>query len=177
MAQHGTRIVEPEFVSADPFARLAAELRAQTIAELRAALRAADDPVLKKLAVDIVPALFRNGYLGEDAGAGARWAHAFAKPRFTALPTFLVRVHSGEFTSDDAANLHMTMEGAGITQAALALIGEGAVPSAIRTMLGARVPWLLDTDGLANLMMNATVGVTVKVYETKLLNAAYFRSA
>jgi len=162
-------------VSADPFARLAAELRAQTLVELRAALRAADDPVLKKLAVDIVPALFRNDYRGEEAGAGARWAHAFAKPRFSALPAFLVRVHSGPFTTDDAANLHMTMDGANISQAAVAIIGEGALPAAVRTMLGAKVPWLLDTDGLANLMMNASIGVTPRVYETKLLNEGYFR--
>jgi hypothetical protein len=164
-------------VSADPFARLAAEQRAQTLTELCDALRAAEDPVLKKLAVDIVPALFRNDYRGEAAGAGARWAHAFAKPRFFALPTFLVRVHSGAFTPDDAANLHMTMEGAGIAQAALAIIGRGALPPETRSLLGARVPWLLDTDGLANLMMNASVGVTPRVYQTKLLNAAYFRPA
>jgi len=145
--------------------------------ELRAALRAADDPVLKKLAVDIVPPLFRNDYRGEDAGSGARWAHAFAKPRFNALPTFLVRVHSGPFTSDDAANLHMTMEGAAISQAALAVIADAPLPQGVRSLLGARVPWVLDTDGLANLMMNASVGVTPRVYETKVLNEGYFRSS
>lgn len=175
MAQHGTRIVGLRGVSADPFARLAAELRAQTMKELRAALRAADDPLLKRLAVDIVPPLFRNDYRGEAAGAGARWAHAFARPRIAALPTFLVRIHSGPFTSDDAANLRMTMEGAGIAQAALAVIDEAALPPSIRSSLGTLVPWLLDTDSLANLMMNACVGVTARVYETKLLNAEYFR--
>jgi hypothetical protein len=161
-------------MTADPFARLAAELRAQTQAELREALRGATDPILQKLAVDLVPALFRNDYRGEAAAAGARWAHAFAKPRFTALPTFLVRIHSGPFSPDDAANLRMTMQGANITQAAVAVISDGAMPGGVRALLGAAVPWLLDTDGLVNLMMNANVGVTSRIYETKCVNAAYF---
>jgi hypothetical protein len=164
-------------VSADPFERLAAEVRAQTIAELRAALRTADDPVLKKLAVDLVPALFRNDYRGEPAASGARWAHAFARPRISALPTFLVRIHSGPFSADDATNLRLTMEGAGIAQAALAIIDDSRLAASTRSGLGTLVPWLLDTEGLANLMINAGVGVTSRVYETKLLNAAYFRSA
>jgi hypothetical protein len=161
-------------MTADPFARLAADQRAQTIAELRTALGDAEDPILQRLAVDLVPPLFRNDYRGEAAAAGARWAHAYAKPRNPALPTFLVRVHSGPFSSDDAANLRMTMEGANIAQAALAVIGAGPLP-AIRANLGAAVPWLLDTDGLVNLMMNANVGVTTRIYETKCLNPAYFR--
>lgn len=145
--------------------------------ELRAALDAADDPVLMKLAVDIVPALFRNDYRGEAAGSGARWAHAFARPRIAALPSFLVRIHSGPFTADDAANLRMTMEGAGIPQAALAVIGHQPLPPSIRSSLGTLVPWLLDTEGLANLMVNAGIGVIARIYETKLLNPEYFRSA
>jgi hypothetical protein len=162
-------------MTADPFARLVAEQRAQTVAELRAALRDAADPVLQKLAIDLVSPLFRNDYRGEAAAAGARWAHAFAKPRIAALPTFLVRVHSGPFSADDAANLQMTMQGANITQAALAVIGDGPLPPAVRALLGPAVPWLLDTDGLVNLMLNANVGVTTRIYETKCLNAAYFR--
>jgi hypothetical protein len=161
-------------MTADPFARLAADQRAQTIAELRTALGAAADPILQKLAIDLVPPLFRNDYRGEAAAAGARWAHAYARPRMPALPTFLVRVHSGPFSSDDAANLRMTMEGAGIAQAALAVIGAGPLPD-VRASLGPSVPWLLDTEGLVNLMMNANVGVTTRIYETKCLNPAYFR--
>lgn len=162
-------------MTADPFARLVAEQRARTMAELRTALRDAADPLLQKLAVDLVPPLFRNDYRGEAAAAGARWAHAFARPRIPALPAFLVRVHSGEFSTDDAANLQMTMQGAGITQAALAVIADAPLPPAIRTLLGLAVPWLLDTEGLVNLMMNANVGITTRVYETKCLNPEYFR--
>lgn len=165
-------------MTADPFARPLADQRAQTFAELRTALALAEDPVLRKLAVDLVPPLFRNDYRGEAAGAGARWAHAYARPRNTALPTFLVRVHSGPFSPDDAANLRMTMDGANIKQAALAVIGAGAalLPD-LRATLGPAVPWLLDTDGLVNLMLNANLGVTTRVYETKWVNAEYFRSA
>lgn len=161
-------------MTADPFSRLLAEQRAETMAELRAALRDADDFILQKLAVDLVAPLFRNDYRGEPAAAGARWAHAFARPRNAALPTFLVRVHSGPFSADDAANLQMTMQGANIAQAALAVIGEGPLPPAVRSLLGTSVPWLLDTDGLVNLMMNAEVGVTTRIYETKWLDPEYF---
>ena len=154
---------------------MVAEQRARTVAELRAALLAAEDPLLQKLAVDLVPPLFRNDYHGEAAASGARWAHAFARPRIAALPAFLVRVHSGPFSAEDAANLHMTMQGANITQAAVAVIAEGPLPPVIRSLLGPAVPWLLDTEGLVNLMLNANVGVTTRMYETKCLNGAYFR--
>jgi hypothetical protein len=162
-------------MTADPFARLVAEQRARTSSELRTALRDAADPLLQKLAVDLVPPLFRNDYRGEPAASGARWAHAFARPRIAAFPTFLVRVHSGDFSPDDAANLQMTMQGANITQAALAIIADVPLPPSIRAFLGASVPWLLDTDGLVNLMMNSNVGITTRVYETKCLNSEYFR--
>jgi hypothetical protein len=159
----------------DQFARLVGEQRARTMAELRQRLSNAPDPVLQKLAVDLVPALFRNDYRGEAAAAGARWAHAFARPRFSALPTFLVRIHSGEFTEDDAANLRMTMQGANIAQAAVAIIGESALPAVVRSLLGTAVPWLLDTDGLVNLMVNANVGIALRVYEAKYVDTEYFR--
>jgi hypothetical protein len=151
--------------------------RLQTLSALREALRNAPVRVLGRLAVDLVPELFRAGYTGEAGASGARWANAFARPRVTALPTFLVRIHSGPFSTDDAANLRMTMEGAGIAQAALALIADVPIPAALRTSLGTLVPWLLDTDGLAHLMVNANVGVTTRVYETKLVNPAYFSGA
>ncbi|HYH07954.1 MAG TPA: hypothetical protein VEK11_12925 [Thermoanaerobaculia bacterium] len=159
----------------DPFVRLVEEQRARTMEELRQLLRDVPDPVLQKLAVDLVPALFRNDYRGERAASGARWAHAFARPRSNALPTFLVRIHSGPFSADDADNLRMTMQGANITQAAVAVIGEGALTASVRTLLGSSVPWLLDTDGLVNLMMNANVGTALRVYEAKYVNPEYFR--
>jgi hypothetical protein len=159
----------------DPFTRLVSEKRLQTMAKLRELLRNAPDPVLQKLAVDLVPALFRNDYRGEPAASGARWAHAYARPRFSALPTFLVRIHSGPFTEDDAANLRMTMQGANIAQAAVGVIGEGASTASVRALLGSSVPWLLDTDGLVNLMVNANVGITLRVFEAKYVNTEYFR--
>jgi hypothetical protein len=142
--------------------------RLQTLTALRERLRNVPIAVLRKLAVDLVPELFRAGYSGEAGASGARWANAFARPRVTALPSFLVRIHSGPFSTDDATNLRMTMEGAGIAQAALAIITDAPIP---------HEPWLLDTDGLAHLMINANVGVTPRVYETKLVDAAYFRDA
>lgn len=159
----------------DPFARLVGEQRVRVVTELKQLLRNAPDPVLQKLAVDLVPALFRNDYRGEAAASGARWAHAFARPRFGALPTFLVRIHSGPFSEDDAANLRMTMQGANVAQAAVAVIGEGASVAPVRTLLGSAVPWLLDTDGLVNLMVNANVGIALRVYEAKYVNTEYFR--
>lgn len=148
--------------------------RVQTMAALREALRKAPVSVLQKLVVDLVPELFRTGYSGELAASGARWAQAFARPRFTALPTFLVRIHSGPFTEDDAVNLQMTMEGAGITQAALAIVGDVKIAPEVRASLGTLVPWLLDTDGLANLMLSAHVGVATRIYEVKSVDPAYF---
>jgi hypothetical protein len=158
----------------DAIARAVEDARVQTMTALREALRTADIGVLRKVAVDIVPELFRAGYSGEPGASGARWAHALARPH-AALPTFLVRIHSGPFSSDDAAHLRMTMEGAGIAQAALAILHKPPLDAATRHALGTLVPWLLDTDGLAHLMMNANVGVTPRVYEAKFVDAAYFR--
>ncbi len=162
-------------MSADPIATLAAEMRTRTMAELRALIRGASDAVLQKLAIDLVPALFRNDYRGEAAAAGERWAQAFARPRFSALPTFLVHLHAKTFTADDAEALRAAMLKAHITQAALAVLGDGPVAPAIRVTLGNSVPWLLETDALVNLMMNANVGVTSRIYETKYVNASYFQ--
>jgi hypothetical protein len=159
----------------DAIAGAIEEARVQTMTALRDVLRAADIGVLRKVAVDIVPELFRAGYTGEPGASGARWAHALARPQVAALPVFLVRIHSGPFSSDDAAHLRMTMEGAGIIQAALAILHEPPLDAAIRHSLGTLVPWLLDTDGLAHLMMNANVGVGTRVYEAKFLDPAYFR--
>jgi hypothetical protein len=160
----------------DAIARAIEDARLQTMTALREVLRTADITVLRKVAVDIVPELFRAGYTGEAGASGARWAHALARPRNTGLPTFLVRIHSGLFSTDDAAHLRMTMEGAGITQAAVAILHDPPLPAAIHKSLGTLVPWLLDTDGLAHLMMNANVGVAVRVYEAKFVDHGYFRA-
>ena len=160
----------------DAIARAVEEARLQTTTALRELLRNADITVLRKVAVDIVPELFRAGYTGEPGASGARWAHALARPQVAALPSFLVRIHSGPFSADDAAHLRMTMEGAGIAQAALAILHEPPLDAAIRKSLGTLVPWLIDTDGLAHLMMNANVGVTRRVYEAKSVDDAYFHS-
>jgi hypothetical protein len=152
------------------------EARVQTLTALRELLRNADVSVLRKVAVDIVPELFRAGYTGEPGASGARWAHALARPQVAALPTFLVRIHSGLFSPDDATHLRLTMEGAGIAQAALAILHEPPLDAATRQSLGTLVPWLIDTDGLAHLMMNANVGVTRRVYEAKSVDGAYFRA-
>ena len=162
-------------MSADPIASLTAEMRAQTMAELRALIGGASDAILQKLAVDLVPALFRNDYRGESAAAGQRWAQALARPRFSALPTFLVHLHATTFTAEDADALRSTMLKAHITQAALAVVADTPLRADIRVTLGNSVPWILDTDGLVNLMMNANVGVTSRVYETKYVNPSYFR--
>lgn len=160
----------------DAIAHAIESARVQTMTALRELLRNADITVLRKVAVDIVPELFRAGYTGEPGASGARWAHALAQPQVAALPTFLVRIHSGHFSPDDAAHLRMTMEGAGITQSALAILHEPPVDTATRQSLGTLVPWLIDTDGLAHLMMNANVGVTRRVYEAKLVDGGYFRA-
>jgi hypothetical protein len=160
----------------DAIAHAIEEARVQTMTALREVLRTADITVLRKVAVDIVPELFRAGYTGEPGASGARWAHALAHPHAAGLPSFLVRIHSGPFSTDDAAHLRMTMEGAGIAQAALAILHEPPLDAAIRHSLGTLVPWLIDTDGLAHLMMNANVGVTVRAYEAKYVDGAYFRA-
>lgn len=162
-------------MSADPIASLAAEVRMQSLAELRNMIRGASDVVLRKLVVDLVPALFRNDYRGELAAAGERWAQAFARPRSGAFPSFLVHIHATAFTEDDADALRAAMLKAHIIQAALAVVGERPLRADLRAAFGNTVPWLLDADGLANLMMNANVGVTSKVYETKYVNPAYFK--
>ncbi len=159
----------------DPIAQAVEQSRVDTMFALRDALRAADATVLQRLAIDLVPELFHNGYRGEGGAAGPRWAHAFARPPVDGLPTFLVRIHSGDFSNDDAANLRMTMEAAGVAQAALAIVHTAPPSASIRQALGPFVPWLLDTDGLAHLMLRANVGITTRTYEAKSVDAAYFR--
>lgn len=155
--------------------RLVAEERARAMKELREGLHGASNALLAKLAVDLVPPLFRNDYRGELAATGGRWADAYARPRVAGLPSFLVRVHSGTFGAGDAADLREAMQGAHIAQGALAVIADHPFTVDLRGALGAQVPWLLDTDGLVHLMLNANVGVTSRVYETKCVDISYFR--
>jgi len=162
-------------MASDPFDTLLAETRTRTMGELRAALTAARPPVLQKIAVGVVPALFRNDYRGEPATMGDRWADAIGHPATGALPPFLVRVHVGTFDRADADSLVAVMRVSEIAQAAVAVVSETPVSTEIRDRLVALVPWFLDADGLAHLMMSANVGVRAKVYETKYVDPAYFR--
>jgi hypothetical protein len=159
----------------DPLERAVAESRVETAAMLHDLLRTASASVLKKLAVDLVPPLFHNDYAGEASRSGEDWADAVARPRGMALPTFLVRVRRGPFGRDDVDGLRAAMMGVHAAQAALVLIGQAPLPPDVRAALGAEVPWIVDTEGLVHLMLGANVGVVSRVYETKSVNAAYFR--
>jgi hypothetical protein len=130
--------------------------------------------VLGKLAVDLVPPLFRNEYRGEPAQSGEGWADAIAHPRVPALPSFLVRVHLGAFVLDEVESLLAAMMTAHATQAALVVIAPPVAPD-VRKALGTMVPWLVDLDGLIHLMITAKVGVGTRVCETTHIDAAYFR--
>lgn len=158
----------------DPLERAVSESRAQATVALREALRGASVPVLGKLAVDLVPPLFRNDYRGERARSGDRWADAVAQPRVAALPAFLVRVHHGPFLLEEVEGLLAAMMTAFASQAALVILGPPAAPD-VRRALGTNVPWLVDLDGVIHLMMAANVGVATRVYETKYVDASYFR--
>lgn len=159
----------------DPLERAVAESRVETAAMLHDLLRTAGAGVLRKLAVDLVPPLFRNGYSGEASRAGEEWADAVARPQGMALPTFLVRVRRGAFGLGDVDGLRVAMMSVHAAQAALVLIGQPPLSPDVRGALGADVPWIVDTEGLVHLMLGANVGVTSRVYETKRLDAAYFR--
>jgi hypothetical protein len=158
----------------DLLAQAVTESRALTAAALRDVLRAASVPVLAKLAVDLVPQLFRDDYDGEEARRGDRWADAIARPRGMAVPPFLVRVHLGTFGAEDVHSLTAAMMTVHASQAALVVIGPLVAPD-VRNALGMDVPWLLDTDGLIHLMIGANIGVGSRIYEAKYVNADYFR--
>lgn len=162
-------------MNTDAFDRLAAEARAEAMRELRDALRGASTEALRRLAVDLVPPLFRAGYDGELAATGDHWADAWARPRAAGLPTFLVRVHCGAFGEDDARDLQEAMRGGHVTQSALVVISDSPLRAGVRTALGSGVPWIIDTDGLVNLMINANLGVTSHVLEWKAIDHGYFR--
>ena len=158
----------------DLLERAVAELRAQTVTALREALRNASPAVLGKLAVDLVPPLFRNDYRGEPARSGEGWADAIAQPRMTGLPSFLVRVHLGAFPLGEVEGLLAAMMVVHAPQAALVVIGPPVAPD-VRNALGTSVPWIVDLDGLIHLMIGAKVGVGTRVCETTHIDVGYFR--
>lgn len=158
----------------DLLERAVAESRAKTAVGLRDALLHASVPVLQKLAVDLVPPLFRNDYRGERAQSGDRWADAIAQPRLAALPRFLVRMYLGPFVLDAVEGLLAAMMTAHASQAALVIIGPPVAPD-VRNALGTNVPWLVDLDGVVHLMMAANLGIGTRVYETRYVDADYFR--
>jgi hypothetical protein len=154
--------------------RAVAESRVITAAALRDVLRTVSAPVLQKLALDLVRPLFRDECIGEPSRSSERWAEAIARPRMTALPSFLVHVHHGSFTESDVEGLVAGMMATHAAQAALVVIGPIVAPE-VREALGAMVPWLVDTEGLVHLMMSGNVGVGSRVYEAKWVNTDYFR--
>ena len=162
-------------MSEDAIQQLVATVHARTMLELREALRAAGAGTLQRIAVDIVPALFRNDYSGEAASSGEGWAEAIARPAVAALPSHLVRVHAGSFGAAGASGLLASMRDAGVAQAALVMVSDVPLAPELRETLLAAVPWVIDMDGLVNLMINAAVGVTIRGYETRRLDPGYFR--
>lgn len=155
--------------------RAVAESRVQTAAALRESLKLAPVSVLQKLAIDLVPPLFRIDYHGEPRASGARWADAIALPKLQGLPRYLVRVYRGPFTADEAEDIVETMKTVQVGQTALALVSEDPIPADLRERYFGIITWMLDIDGLTNLMINANVGVTSRVYETKYVDSGYFR--
>jgi hypothetical protein len=158
----------------DLLERAVAESRVITASGLRVALRTATPPVLRKLAVDLVGPLFHGQCNGEASRSGDRWAEAIALPKMASLPSYLVRVHLGAFREDDVEQLTAGMMAVHAAQAALIVIGPVVAPY-VREALGATVPWLLDTEGLVHLMIGTNVGVASRIYETKYVDADYFR--
>jgi hypothetical protein len=162
------------FMPDDLLERAVADSRVQTAAGLREVLGTASAPVLAKLAVHLVAPLFRGEYRGEPGRSGDRWADAIAHPRMTGLPSILVRLHLGAFPLHEVEGLLAAMMTVHASQAALVTIGPPAAPD-VRNALGNAVPWLVDLDGLVHLMMSANLGTRTRVYETKYVDADYFR--
>lgn len=152
---------------------LIAALRDQTAAELRERLRAASPDVLQKIAVDIVPSLVRiASYAGEPFDKSENFGEAIARSRVQGLPPILVRVHRGPFTAQDGDSIAASMRVAGVTQVAVAFIADRAVN--VAPYLGAEAQWVLDLDGLVNLMLAGGLGVTQRTYEVRVIDAPYF---
>lgn len=150
-----------------------AAVRTQTAAQLKELLREASPSTLQKVAVDIVPQLMRvASYQGEPLGTGRNYAEAVARSRVAGLPPVLVRLHRGPFDAEDGLNVIASLNDAGSSQVAIAFIDDRAVNP--EPFIGARSHWTLDLDGLANLMINAGVGVTRKTFEARLVDGTYF---
>jgi hypothetical protein len=144
-----------------------AALREKAAAEMRELLRAAPPAVLQKIAVDIVPALVRAAsYEGEPFGAGENFGEAVARSRVAGLPPILVRVHRGAFGAEDRESLDASMARAGVTQVTVAFIADRAMNVA---------PWVLDLNGLVNLMLASNLGVTQRTYDVQYVDAPYFQ--
>lgn len=146
----------------------------RALEELRAALREARPHVLGRIAADIAAPLFRNEYRGEPWRSGDGWNEALAVPAGT-LPPFLVHVHARTFTRADADALLASMEEPGVAQVALVVLGDPPLEPGVRAFLGIAVPWLLDTEGLANLMLASGIGVRLRTIETHDVAPDYFR--
>lgn len=151
-----------------------AALRDRAVAEMRELLRAAPPAVLQKIAVDIVPALVRiASYAGEPFDAGEHYAEVVARSRVAGLPPILVRVHRGPFGPAEGDAIAASMRVAGVSQVAVAFIGDRAVN--VAPYIGAEAQWTLDLDGLVHLMVAAGIGVTQRTYEATYVDAPYFR--
>jgi hypothetical protein len=150
-----------------------AALRDKATVEMRELLRAAPPTVLEKIAVDIVPALVRiASYAGEPFDKGENFGEAVARSRVAGLPPILVRVHRGSFGPADGAAVAASMRVAGVSQVAVAFIADRAVN--IAPYIGAEAQWVLDLNGLVNLMLGSGLGVTQRTYEVKYVDAPYF---
>ena len=150
-----------------------AALRDAAAAEMRERLRAASPAVLQKIAIDVVPALVRiASYAGEPFDAGENYAEVVARSRVAGLPPILVRVHRGPFGPAEGEAVAASMRVAGVSQVAVAFIADRAVN--IAPYIGAEAQWVLDLDGLVNLMIAAGLGVTQRTYEAKYVDAPYF---
>lgn len=151
-----------------------AAVRTQTAAQLKELLRAAPPAILQKVAVDIVPQLMRvASYEGSPLGMGEQWAEAVARSRVPGLPPVLVHLHRGPFDAEDGLNVIASLNDAESSQVAIAFITDR--PVNVEPYIGARSHWTLDLDGLANLMINAGVGVGRKTFEAAFVEDRYFR--
>ncbi|HEX6095752.1 MAG TPA: hypothetical protein VF432_05450 [Thermoanaerobaculia bacterium] len=151
-----------------------AALRDKAAAEMRELLRTASPPVLQKIAVDIVPALLRiASYAGEPFDRGENFGEAVARSRVAGLPAILVRVHRGPFGPADGNAIAASMRVADVSQVAVAFIADRAVN--VAPYIGAEAQWVLDLDGLINLMLASGLGVTQRTYDAKYVDAPYFQ--
>jgi len=157
----------------EPLDAMLAALRTRAAAELKEALRAAPMSVLRKVAVDIVPALVRvTSYAGEPFDEGENWVEVVARSRVAGLPPILVRVHRGPFDAADGLSVISSLRNADSTQVAVIFVNDRAVN--VAPFIGADAQWTFDLDGLVNLMLNAGVGVTERKVAAIFIDGGYF---